>query len=210
MRSTPFRVLMIATLVAFVLILFPGPLLASEEGGGNGDEHASGGLAFTSIHRYDLTIYTLLVFFLLIAVLSKYAWPNIAKGLERREASIRTAQEEAKQDRINAAANLAEAKRKLDEAALQAKAMFDDARKEADAMKARDKEAAAKEIEARKQQAEREIAAYRDAQEKDLYYKAVQLATLMSEKALRREVSAADHSRLLDESVAELRAANKA
>jgi F-type H+-transporting ATPase subunit b len=190
MRSTPFRVLMIATLVAFVLILFPGPLLASEEGGGNGDEHASGGLAFTSIHRY--------------------AWPNIAKGLERREASIRTAQEEAKQDRINAAANLAEAKRKLDEAALQAKAMFDDARKEADAMKARDKEAAAKEIEARKQQAEREIAAYRDAQEKDLYYKAVQLATLMSEKALRREVSAADHSRLLDESVAELRAANKA
>jgi F0F1-type ATP synthase membrane subunit b/b' len=33
---------------------------------------------------------------------------------------------------------------------------------------------------------------------------------LMSEKALRREVSSADHSRLLDESLAELKAASKA
>ena len=73
-----------------------------------------------------------------------------------------------------------------------------------------EREVGVKEAEAKKQQAVREIAADREALLSDLYAKAVQLATLMSEKALRREVSSADHSRLLDESLAELKAASKA
>jgi F-type H+-transporting ATPase subunit b len=206
MRSADlFRVLKLATLVACVLILLPAPVLAAE-GHESGHESAGGELGFSGFKRYDLGIWTLFVFGCLLAILSKYAWPNIKQGLEKREASIRSALDEAKQNRIDADNKLAEAKRHLDDAAAQAKAIVDDARKAADALKANEKEAAGKEIEARKQQAERDIAAERDAMLKDLYDQAVQLATLMSEKALRRVVSTADHSRFLDESLAELKA----
>ena len=214
MRSADFlRALVLIALAVCLLFVLSAPVLAAEggHGGEHGDEKGKGGLSFTSLHRYDLFFYTLIVFGLLIAILSKYAWPHIKEGLEKREATIRGAQEEAKQDRIAAEGQLVEAKRRLDEAAAQAKAIVDEARKAADALKVIEKEAGLKEAEARKQQAEREIAASRDALLKELYEKAVQLAVLMSEKALRREVSPADHSRFLDESIAELKsAANKA
>ena len=38
--------------------------------------------------KYDLAIWTLVVFFLLMAVLGKFAWGPIAAGLEKREHSI--------------------------------------------------------------------------------------------------------------------------
>lgn len=205
MRSTDlFRLLTLAALAVFLLAVFPTPLLAEEHAGGGG------GLGFTGFKRYDLGIWTLVVFGLLIFILSKYAWPHIQEGLEKREATIRSAHEEAKQDRINAEAKLAEAKRQLDQAAAKAKEIIDEARKAADALKVSKVEEGVKEAEAKKQQATREIAAEYATKLNDLYAQAIQLATLMSEKALRREVSAADHSRLLDESLAELKAANKA
>lgn len=221
MRSTNLgRLLLIVALAVYALTLDHSKLLAAAPkhdashehsttsehgGGGEGDR-----LAFTGYKRYDLGIYTLLVFGILLFILSKYAWPHIKQGLEKREAMIRSAHEDAKQDRINAEAKLVEAKRQLDQAAAKAKEILDEARKAADVLHANEKEVGIKEAEARKQQAEREIAAMKDTLLKDVYDKAVQLATLMSEKALRREVSSADHSRLLDESLAELRAANKA
>src|SRR5947208_1940967 len=45
---------------------------------GHGGE--KGGLDFTGIKRYDLGIYTLIVFGLLLFVLSRYAWPHISEG----------------------------------------------------------------------------------------------------------------------------------
>jgi F-type H+-transporting ATPase subunit b len=203
-----FRLLLVVSVAFLVLVALPAPVLAEAGDHGHGEE--GGKLDFTHIKRYDLGIWTLVVFGILLFVINKYAWPHIKTGLEKREATIKTAQEEAKQDRIAAESQLAEAKRKLDEAAARAKEIVDEARKAADALKVSEKEAGIKEAEARKQQAEREIAASRDALLKDLYEKAVQLAALMSEKALRREVSAADHSRFLDESLAELKAASKA
>src|SRR5947209_2564830 len=51
------------------------------------DSHGEGGmldkLAFTGIKRWDLGIYTLIVFALLMFILAKYAWPNIKSGLEK-------------------------------------------------------------------------------------------------------------------------------
>jgi F-type H+-transporting ATPase subunit b len=205
MRSTNLlRVLAFALLAVLVLVFLPTAAMAA------GDHEGGGSMDFTGIKRYDLTIWTLVVFGLLLFVLNKYAWPHIKEGLEKREASIRGAHEEAKQDRIDAEAKLVEAKRQLDQAAAQAKAIVDEARKAGEALKVSEREVGVKEAEAKKQQAAREIAADREALLSDLYAKAIQLATMMSEKALRREVSTADHSRLLDESLAELRAANKA
>src|SRR3989442_1713373 len=60
------------------------------------------------------------------------------------------------------------------------------------------------------ERAKREAEALKDALSKEIYEKAVQLAALMAEKALRREVKVEDHRRLLDESLAELKGASKA
>lgn len=178
---------------------------------GSGAHGEKGGLDFTGIKRYDLGIYTLIVFGLLVFILAKVAWPKIREGLEKREAAIRGARDEAKQDRADAEARLAEAKKRLDATAAQVKGMLDEARRDADALRAGEREAGARDAAAERERAKREIDAARDAALKDIYEQAVKLAALMSEKALRRTVSAEDHRRLLDESLNELRdAAHKA
>jgi F-type H+-transporting ATPase subunit b len=178
------------------------------------DDHGhgkkGGELDFTGIKRYDLGIYTLLVFGILMFVLAKFAWPKIREGLDKREVNIRSALDQAKQGQADAVALIASAKKQLDDGALQVKAMLDEARRDADAVRAAEREAAAKDIAAAKDRAKREIAAEKDAILKDVYEQSVKLAALMSEKALRRTVSAEDHRRLLDESIAEIRSANKA
>jgi F-type H+-transporting ATPase subunit b len=175
----------------------------------HGHDSKSGGIGFAGI-RYDLGIYTLIVFGILMFILSRYAWPHIREGLDKREVNIRSALDQARQGQAEATALLAAAKRQMDEGAAQVKAMLDEARRDADVLRAGEREAAARDIAAEKDRAKREIAAEKDAILKDVYDQSVKLAALMSEKALRRSVSADDHRRLLDESLAELRSASKA
>jgi F-type H+-transporting ATPase subunit b len=183
----------------------PEEINARASAGEHGDAHGEGGLAFTGLKRWDLGIYTLIVFGLLIFILSKYAWPHIKEGLEKREANIRSVLDEARREREQSVAAFAEAKKQLDAAAQQVKGMIDEARREADALKATEREAGVKDAAAERDRAKRDANAERDAMIKDVYEKAVKLAALMSEKALRRSVSESDHRRLLDESIAELK-----
>jgi F-type H+-transporting ATPase subunit b len=195
----PFLFAMLAILV------FAVPAMAADAG------EKKGGLAFTGIQRWDLGIYTLIVFFLLMAILGKFAWPHIKEGLEKREVNIRGALDEAKTVLADARREREAVQVQLAETALQVKAILDEARKDAEVLRADEREKGVKEAQAAKQNAERQIALEKDALLKELYEKAVKLAALMSEKALQRAVSDADHRRLLDESIAELNsAANKA
>jgi F-type H+-transporting ATPase subunit b len=191
-------------LIALIVLLTAAPAMAADA-----HEEKKGDIGFAGL-RYDLGIYTLIVFGILVFILWKYAWPHIQTGLEKREANFKAVLEQAKQGQAESTALLAQAKRQIDEGALQVKAMLDEARRDADALRAAEREAAAKDIAAAKDRAKREIAAEKDAILKEIYDQSVRLATLMSEKALRRSVSADDHRRLLDESLAELRSANKA
>src|SRR5262245_31828305 len=47
----------------------------------------------------DLSIWTIVVFLVLLFVLGKYAWKPMLQGLEQREHSIQSAMEEAKKAR---------------------------------------------------------------------------------------------------------------
>lgn len=169
-----------------------------------------GELDFTGIKRYDLGIYTLIVFGILMFVLARYAWPHIREGLEKREVNIRSALDQARQGQVEATALLAQAKKQLDEGAVQVKAMLEEARRDADVLRAAEREQGAKDAQAERERAKREIDAAKDVALKDIYEQAVRLASLMSEKALRRTVSADDHRRLLDEALADLKAGAKA
>ena len=153
---------------------------------GDSSHGESGGLDFTGIKRWDLGIYTLIVFGILMFVLAKYAWPPMREGLEKRETNIKSALEQARQDNAAASALLAQSKRQVEETAAQVKGMIDEARRDADALRVSEREAAAKDIVAEKDRAKREIVAEKDAILKEVYDQSVKLAALMSEKAIRR------------------------
>jgi F-type H+-transporting ATPase subunit b len=174
---------------------------SSHDGHGGG-----GGLSFTGIHRWDLGLYTLIVFGILMLVLAKFAWPNIKTGLEKRETTIRGAIEESRRDRAEAAEQLARAKKELNETAAKVQAMFDDARKEMEALKSSKRDEAEREAAGIREHASREAAAKKEADLKDVQQQAVELAVLIATKALRQQVSIENQRKLLDESIAELNA----
>ncbi|WP_439626948.1 F0F1 ATP synthase subunit B family protein [Gemmata sp.] len=187
-------------LAALVVLGLADPVLAAA---GHGEEKS--GLDFTGIKRWDLGVYTLVVFGLLLAILYVFAWPGIKQGLEKREATILGEREQAKRDRAEALEALVKAKADLDAAALKAKEVLDEARRDADALRTTEREAGVKDAADERARARREIEAARDAALKEIYGQAVALAALISEKALQRNITAEDHRRLLDESIAELK-----
>jgi F-type H+-transporting ATPase subunit b len=194
-----------------VLVFATAAPAADPHGGGQGGGGILDKMAFTGIKRWDLGLYTLIVFAILMFVLSKYAWPRIKAGLEKREASILGALDEAKKDRADAADQLARAKKQLDETAAQIATMLDAARKDADALKAAKTEEGMKDAQAERERAKRDTDAKLEAMKKELMREMVELAALMASKALGRQVTLENQRELLDESIAELKvSANKA
>ncbi|MCS7022214.1 MAG: hypothetical protein NZ703_05565 [Gemmataceae bacterium] len=184
------------------------PALFAEATSAHGSSHAQEDkLGFLGLKRYDLGIYTLIVFGLLVFIISKYAWPHIREGLEKREANIRAALAEAQKERDEAKALLAQARKQLEDAAMQVRAMLEEARRDAEALRAAEREAGAREAAAERERARREIAAARDAALAEIYDRAVELAALLSSKVLARDITPEDHRRLLHEAVAELQRA---
>ena len=212
MRLAPMSRLCVLAL--FAVLVFAVPALAADAHGGGG-EHGGGGmldkLAFTGIKRWDLGLYTLIVFGLLMFILSKYAWPHIKSGLEKREANIYGALEEAKKERAEATALLARAKKELDETAVKVAAMIDAARRDAEALKAAELEKGTKDAQAEREKAARERQADYERLKKEMLQEVTELAALMASKALRKQVTLDNQRELLDESIAELNTtANKA
>jgi len=162
------------------------------------------------LKRYDLGIYTLVMFGLLIVILGKFAWPNIAAGLKKREAAILGAREEAAKSRAEAEDLRARLQKDHAEAQDKIRAMLDEARRDSEALRVTEREAGAKEAQAERDRARREIQTEKDAVLQELYQQAVQLAATLSSKTIRRSLSADDHRKLLDESLAEIRSNVKA
>ena len=168
------------------------------------------GLYFMALDRYDLGIFTLIVFGALCFVLFKYAWPKISDGLDKREArllALKSDAEKAKQDaedvRAQLHAEFAAAQDKI-------RAMMDEARRDAEGLRVKERETGSREAAAERDRAKREIESAKDAALADLYQQSVDLATKLSAKALGRNITADDHRKLLDESLAELKSATKA
>ena len=154
--------------------------------------------------RWDLSIYTLVVFVLLFLILRAFAWPAILSGMRAREQAMIDARDQAIAAKVEAEAIRGELQSRLAKAHDEVRAMMDEARKDAAKLRADEREVGVKEAAQERERATREITAARDSALQEIYQKSVALASLMSSKAIRRELSAADHDRLLDESLAEL------
>lgn len=159
--------------------------------------------------RFDLGIWTIVVFALLFVVLTKYAWRPMLEGLHKREDTIRAAVEEAKRAREETAREHAALKAELAKAYAEIPAIMEEARRDAQALKEEMRATAQAEIQTERQRLRREIDMARDQALQELWTQAAQLATLISAKAIRRSLTEDDHRRLVDEALTELAASRR-
>ena len=160
--------------------------------------------------RWDLGIWSLVIFALLLFVLGKFAWKPILGGLQKREENIRSALDQAEKTRQETLALQAKLDAELRASGQKIAAMMEQAHRDALTLKEQFQAEAKAEVLRERDRLHREIEAAKDVALKDVYVHIVSLATLLSTKAIGRSLGEADHLRLLDESLAELKAAGKA
>ena len=151
--------------------------------------------------RFDMSIYSALVFCLLLAILAKFAWGPISHGLEKREMGIEAKIEEARLAAERAGEQLRAYEARLAAASEEAVKIVGQARKDAEVAKEsilaeaqtaaqRERERAVADITTAKNQALQEIAA-----------KSVDTAIALAGNIIRREVKADDHKQLITDAL---------
>ena len=151
--------------------------------------------------------WSLLTFLLVLVVLGKFAWQPILGALQKREDFIRDSLQQAKKDREEAQALLKQYADKIDAARAEATAIVEEGRRDAGAVKVKIEDAAKAEAKAMIERAKREIGLATDTAVKELYTLSANLATGVASRIIGKELSAADHERLISESIAELSSA---
>lgn len=155
--------------------------------------------------KWDLGLWSVVVFVVLFFGLSKYAWPQILEGLQKREANIQHAFAEADRCRADAQAMRQQFEQQIAQANDKVRQMLEDARRDAQQTTDEMLNKARNEIKAERDRLRREIDTARDQALKDVWEQAVQLASVMSSKLIRRQLTVQDQKQLLDESLAELK-----
>jgi F-type H+-transporting ATPase subunit b len=158
--------------------------------------------------RWDLGLWTLIVFLLLFLVLKKMAWKPMLEGLQKREDRINSAIDDARRAREEAERLRGEFAAEMNKAQEKVREVMDEARRDAQHTKDDMIAQARNEIQGERERLRREINTARDQALKDLWEQSARLATLISSKAIKRELSIDDHRRLFDEALTELGQAN--
>jgi F-type H+-transporting ATPase subunit b len=195
-----------AAVVGLTLVLLVGvPGLAWAEGDAEGAREKVDILS----PRFDLGIWTVVVFGVLLLVLWKWAWGPMLQGLHNRERNIQGAIAEAQKAREEAQRLQEQWQQEMARAQEKVREIHDDARRKAqqntDEMIAK----ARADIQAERERLRREIETARDQALQELWKHTAQLATEISAKAIRRQLSPDDHRRLVDEALADLPGAGK-
>ncbi|MFL5243748.1 MAG: F0F1 ATP synthase subunit B [Gemmataceae bacterium] len=157
----------------------------------------------------DLSLWTIVVFLVLLFVLRRYAWKPLLEGLEQREHSIHSAMEEAKKAREEAQALRNALAEEATKAQDKVREVLDQARRDAEKASAEMMAKAKTEIQSERDRLRREIETARDQAIQQLWNQTAELATLVSSKAIRRQLTAEDHRRLVEEAIADLDKASK-
>jgi len=155
----------------------------------------------------DLTIWTIVVFLVLFFVLSKFAWPQIAEGLDRREANIALAKEEADAAKAEATRLREQLQAEMARAHEQVRQMIEKARVDAEAAAAEQLAKGKADLQVERERLNRELTTSRDQALQEIWNQAAQVATLISSKVIKRNLTPEDHRELVDEALGEFRAA---
>lgn len=144
---------------------------------------------------------TVITFGVVVIILGKLVWPHVLKALKDREDFIRESLDSARRDRQEAEKRLQQYQEQIKNARQEATAIVDEGRRDAEVLRRKIHEDAKGEADAIMARAKREIGIARDTAVKDLYALSGQLATDLAGKILQKELDAASHDRLIQESI---------
>lgn len=170
------------------LLLLAAPLAAQEEHAAPRDPLSV---------EYGLMFWTLVVFALLLAILWKFAWPQILGAVEAREAALEAQIAEAARNREESAKLLEEHKRLVADARAQAHQVMTEARTAADKERAYLLEQAKQEQDAMLERARRELQAERDRAIVELRREAVDLSLAAASKVVGERLGSDTDRRLV-------------
>ena len=169
------------------LMLAATPLVAQEE-------HVAPGPLTV---EFGLMFWTLVVFALLLAVLYKFAWPQILGAVEAREAALEAQIAEAARNREESARLLAEHQKLVADARSQAHQVMTEARTAADKERAYLLEQAKAEQGEMLERARRELQAERDRAIVDLRREAVDLSLAAASKVVGERLGGESDRRIV-------------
>ena len=195
----------------FALLLFSVSPAMAESGGGHADlGHGNAGdqLEDASEFKSDLAIYTVAVFLLLLAILSKFAWPVISSALVEREKRIEDNIADAEAKHEEAKRLLAEHEARLANTADEVRALLEEARRDAEHTKAHIVEDAKKAADAERERAVRDIERAANHAMKGLAETSANLAVDLAEKVVRQSITPEQQSSLVREALDKLGVTN--
>jgi F-type H+-transporting ATPase subunit b len=170
--------------------------------------NASDQLSSPAELRFELTLATMVVFLLLVALLGKFAWGPIAQGLDKREQSIADMIASAESNQRKAEARLLELERRLAEQAEEARQVLGAARREGEMVKEKIVAEAQAAAQAERDRAVSDIRSAKNQALQEIAQKSVNTAVDIAKSLIHREVRPDDHAQLIRDSLAQFQSQN--
>lgn len=151
----------------------------------------------------DLSIFTAIVFVILLIVLGKFAWGPIMEGLEKRELAIAHNIAEAERTNREARELLLSYEKRIGEANAEVRELIEQGRRSAETQSQAIVHAAEQAATGEKNRAIAAIGAAKEAALRELAGKSVDTAIDLAKRVLRSEISPEKHRELIGETLAQ-------
>ncbi len=151
-----------------------------------------------------LIIWTIISFFLLLALLWKVAFPQILKAMKKREETIRQQLEETQKTKKEAESLLDEYKRQLAEARTEAQKIINDGKSLGENMRKEIVQKAQQESNQIVKRAQEEIELQKQKAILELQEKIADLSIMAASKIINKSLDTEDHRRLVEEYISKV------
>jgi F-type H+-transporting ATPase subunit b len=148
-----------------------------------------------------------LSFLILFAILAKYGYPQVKKGMDARSERIRKSLEEAEGAKDEAHSILEQYQRQLADAKNESARIIEEARQTADRLRQDLRRQAEEEVAEIKERAHQDIAAQVDRAKSDLQARVAELSIDLAEKIVERELDRDTNLALIESFIRETEAA---
>ena len=148
-----------------------------------------------------LFIWTILTFLVLVGLLAKFAWRPLLEALDRRQATIAKALDDAKLARQELERLQKESAEMMRQARVEAEAIIARSRTDAEALREELKQRSRAEAAAIVKNAEQQIQLETARAIQQIRHEAVDLSVAIASKILRRQVSKEDNQALIEETL---------
>jgi F-type H+-transporting ATPase subunit b len=151
-----------------------------------------------------LFIWTILTFLVLLGLLAKFAWKPLLAALDRRQAMIAQAVEDAKKAREEVERVRQESADVLNKARVDAEAILSRAQSDASAFNEEMRQKAIADGQAIVQRAEKQIELEKNRAIKDIRRETVDLSLAIATKLLHRNITKEDNLALIDDTIKQI------